>query len=117
MPAKQLDITIEQGATFVMNVTWQDSTGTPIDLTGFTAKMQARYKYSDPAPLVTFSTADDTITLGGVEGTIAIAGLAPLPALTDVKTGVYDLELTDPSTGKITRLLQGKVTFSPEVTK
>lgn len=117
MTAKQLDITIEQGATFVMNITWQNSDGTPVNLTGYTAKMQARLKYSDASPLVTFTTSDSTITLGGALGTIAVSGMATLTGITEAKTGVYDLELTQTSSGKVTRLLQGKAYISPEVTK
>lgn len=117
MPAKKLDITIEQGATFVMNITWREASGDAVDLTGCTAKMQARYKYSDPAALVTFTTSDNTITLGGTAGTIAVSGMAELPGLTAQKIGVYDLEITKTATGKVTRLLEGAATFSPEVTK
>jgi hypothetical protein len=68
MPAKKLDITIEQGAEFVMNLTWKNPAGSPVNLTGYTAKMQARLKYSDITPLVTFSTSDGTIVLGGALG-------------------------------------------------
>ena len=117
MTAKKLDITLEQGATFVMNITWQNSDGTPVNLTGYTAKMQVRYKYSDAAALATFTTSDSTITLGGALGTIAVSGMAALPGLTEQKSGVYDLELTETATSKVTRLLQGAVTLSPEVTK
>lgn len=117
MPAKQLDITIEQGATFVMNLTWKNSAGSLVDLTGYTAKMQARWNYSDTTPLVTFTTADNTITLGGALGTIAVSGMATMSGVTKPRVGVYDLELTETSTGKVTRLLQGKAYISPEVTK
>jgi hypothetical protein len=117
MPAKKLDITIEQGATFIMNVTWKNPAGVPVNLTGYTAKMQARLKYSDATALATFSTADSTITLGGALGTIAVSGPAALTGITKPVTGVYDLELTETATGKVTRLLQGRAYFSPEVTK
>lgn len=117
MPAKKLDITIEQGATFVMNLTWTSPAGTPVNLTGYTAKMQARWKPSDASALVTFSTADNTITLGGAAGTIAISGPAAMAGVTKKRYGVYDLELTQTSTGKVTRLLEGRALISPEVTK
>jgi hypothetical protein len=117
MPAKKLDITIEQGATFVMNLTWTNPAGSPVDLTGYTAKMQARWKYSDATALVTFTTADNTITLGGALGTIAVSGPATITGVTKPRYGVYDLELTETSTGKVTRLLQGRALISPEVTK
>ena len=113
MPAKQFDITIEQGATFVLNAIWRDAAGEPVNLTGYTAKMQARWSYSDATALVTFTTADNTIVLGGSAGTIAVSGLATLTGVTKPRTGVYDLELTETAalagTGEgldmITRLL------------
>jgi len=117
MPAKKLDITIEQGATFVMNLTWTSPAGTPVNLTGYTAKMQARLKHSSATALATFNTADATITLGGSAGTIAVSGPAALTGITKPVYGVYDLELTETSTGKVTRLLEGRAFFSPEVTK
>jgi len=117
MPAKKLDITIEQGATFVMNLTWTNPAGSPVNLAGYTAKMQARWKYSDATALVTFSTQDGTITLGGAAGTIAVSGPATITGVTRLRYGVYDLELTETSTGKVTRLLQGRALISPEVTK
>lgn len=117
MPAKKLDITIEQGATFVMNLTWKNPAGTPVNLTGYTAKMQARLKHSSTTALATFSTTDGTITLGGALGTVAVSGPALLTGITKPVYGVYDLELTETSTGKVTRLLQGRAYLSPEVTK
>jgi hypothetical protein len=117
MPAKKLDITIEQGATFVMNLTWNNPAGNPVDLTGYTAKMQARWKFSDTSALVTFNTADNTITLGGAAGTIAVSGPAAITGVSRPRYGVYDLELTETATGKVTRLLQGRALISPEVTK
>jgi len=59
---------------------------------------------------------DGSITLGGVAGTIA---LYIKDSTTDTLTagGVYDLELISPTpTFDVTRLVQGKFTFSPNVT-
>ena len=41
MTAAKYDIQIEQGATFRRVLRWEQSDGTPVDLTGATAKMQA----------------------------------------------------------------------------
>jgi hypothetical protein len=117
MPAKKLDITLEQGATFVMSVTWTDPAGVPVDLTAYTAKMQARWRYSDPTTLASFSTEDGTIALGGEAGTIEVSGIPEMCGVVKPGQGVYDLELTDTVTGKVSRLLQGRAFISPEVTK
>ena len=36
------DITIEQGATFRLSLVWKDSSNVPVNLTGYTARMQVR---------------------------------------------------------------------------
>jgi hypothetical protein len=117
MSAKQVDITIEQGATFSLNITWKSADGTPVNLTGYTAKMQVRWKYADANALLTFSSVGGTITLGGVAGTISINGAAAVTGVTEPKHGVYDLELTNTSTGFVKRLIQGRALISPEVTR
>jgi hypothetical protein len=116
MAAETHNITIEQGATFRLNLVWKDSGGTPINLTGYTARMQVRRKHTSPdPPLLTFTTENGAITLGGALGTIAIVGLATLTDDVDIKSGVYDLELV--SGTEVTRLIEGAVTITPEVTR
>lgn len=115
MTAATHDITIEQGATFRLNLLWKDSNGTPVNLTGYTARMQVRRRHSDPVKLLDFTTENGAIVLGGSAGTIAVTGLA---SLTDDVTGrqaVYDLELVNGTV--VTRLVEGTVTITPEVTK
>lgn len=116
MAAATHDILIEQGATFQLNLVWKDSLGAPINLTGYTARMQVRQKIADAAPLLSFTTENGAITLGGTAGTIAIVGLATLTDALTVKSGVYDLELVSGG-GIVTRLIEGAVTISPQVTR
>jgi hypothetical protein len=116
MAASTYDILIEQGATFQLNLVWKDSLGAPINLTGYTARMQVRQKYSDTTPLLDFTTANGAITLGGTLGTIQVIGLATLTDTLTVKSGVYDLELVS-GTGTVTRLIEGAVTITPQVTR
>lgn len=116
MAAATHDILIEQGATFQLNLVWKDSGGTPINLTGYTARMQVRQKIADTNPLLSFTTENGAITLGGALGTIAITGLATLTDALTVKSGVYDLELVSPG-GIVTRLIEGAVTITPQVTR
>jgi hypothetical protein len=99
-----------------MNLLWKDSTGSPVNLTGYTARMQVRQKYSSTTTLLNFTTENGAIVLGGVLGTIAITGAATVTDDLVGKTGVYDLELVS-SGGIVTRLVQGSVYISPEVTR
>jgi len=128
MPAAKKNLTIEQGAT------WRDSytllqpapVGTPIadmlpiDLTGYSAKMQVRPDYASTTVLVELTTENDGITITPASGKIDLyisdADTAVLTFTAD--PAVYDLELVPPAPGgDVIRLLRGTVTLSPEVTK
>lgn len=117
MPAGKHDIVIEQGATFRRVITWKDSAGTPINLTGYTAKMQVRERVRDSDVVLECSTANGRITLGGSAGTITIVAQDEVTALlAEMPKAVYDLELTS-SGGEVTRLLRGSVEIVAEVTR
>lgn len=114
MAAGIYDITIEQGATFQMNLTWKDSTGSPVNISGYSARMQVRENYEAEDTLVSLVSPAD-ITLGGALGTIAITIAASATQNLQLEEGVYDLELVNGAT--VTRLIQGKATISREVTR
>lgn len=116
MAAATHNITIEQGATFRLDLLWKDSTGAPVNLSGYSARMQVRQKITDTAKLLDLSTGNGAITLGGAAGTISVVAAATATDDITAKQGVYDLELESGS-GVVTRLVQGCVTISPEVTR
>lgn len=114
--AARLDIVIEQGATFRLPCTWKDENGTPVDLSLYTAQMQIREEIASSAALISLSSGTGEIELGAALGTILVTIPATTTATFTWTQGVYDLELTD-LTGGVTRLLQGVVIVSPEVTR
>lgn len=114
--AGKLNITIEQGATFNPVLTWKDQAGTPIDLTGYTAQMQIRSDHASTTVIHEASTTNNELVLGGVNGTVTFDIPATTTAAFTFDEGVYDLELTSAS-GVVTRLVEGTVYLSPEVTK
>lgn len=116
MTAAQRDITIEKGATFRYSLTWKDSDSVPVDLTGYTARMQVRRKVDSDDTLLDLSSSNGDITLGGSLGTIVIVASATDTAAIEGKVGVYDVEVESAS-GVVTRIIEGKVTLSPEVTR
>lgn len=116
MSAGTHDILIEQGATFKQRIVWKNSLGVAIDLTGFTAKMQARKSYTAPDILVQLTTENGGITLGGINGTIDLLLTATQTSALSFTSGMYDIELIS-GTGEVTRLLAGEITLSKEVTK
>lgn len=114
MPAATYDFEIEQGTTLNKGLVWKGSTGAPVDLSGYTARMQLRPSVSSDTVLLDLTTENGGITLGGALGTITLhftaAQTAALP-----KGGVYDLEMI--IDGNVTRLIQGAVSLSKEVTR
>lgn len=113
MPAAKLNLSVEQGATYSKRLVWRDKNKRPVNLSGYTAKMQVRASASSPTVLYELSTANGRISMPG-SGVIQIDISAD-----DTETfvaGVYDLKLYAP-TGQEIRFIEGKVTVSPGVTK
>jgi hypothetical protein len=107
---------IAKGATFVENFTWKID-NSPVNLTGYSARMQIRSSKLSEEPLISLTTEDDGgIVLGGVAGTIVVSISAEDTSELAGEAGVYDIELED-SSGVVTRLLEGTVKLSNEVTR
>ncbi len=111
-----------QGETFTRVITWcvgtvaqcNAGTGTLVNLTGFTAKLQLR----DTMTGIVLDEFTDTtgLTLGGTLGTITWTMTASETALYPVGTLAYDLRLTS-SGGTVTYLLYGHVSVHARVTQ
>lgn len=116
MAAGNLALTIEQGTTWNTVLTWKID-GDEVDLTDFSARMQARVR-ADASATVLALTSDPGggITLGGVAGTIEID--LSEEETRDLPPGVYvyDLELVD-GDDAVTRLVEGVLTVTAEVTR
>jgi hypothetical protein len=116
MAAGKYDFYIEQGATFNRTIVWKDSSEDPVNLTGYTARMQVRKTVNSDTTILSLTTENGKIALGGALGTITLT-LAPADTETlESFCGVYDLELKSGS-DFVTRLLEGQVTISREVTR
>lgn len=118
MPATKLNLKVEQGATYLKRVEWMTGPlpGTPVNLTGCTARMHARAKLADTATLLSLSTANGGIVLGGATGRVDIILTDEQTAAITWTSAVYDLEI-EFANGTVTRLLQGSISVSPEVTR
>lgn len=118
---REVDRSIIQGATFTQSLTWktkpdENTTATPVDLTGCTARMQVRAKVNASEVLLTLTTENGGIALGGTAGTIELLIDADDTAALTWAAGVYDLEIVYPG-GQVRRLMYGSVSVSPEVTR
>lgn len=87
----------------------------PVDLTGFTARMQIRETIESTTTLVSLTDASG-ITLGGTAGTIGITISATATALLDFDSAVYDLEVVSAG-GIVTPVAYGNVYLNDEVTR
>ncbi len=125
MAAGKYSFIIEQGATTNFQINWTDESGSAIDLTGYQGRMQIRTSY-ESSPLLSLSSslkADGTgINLSGSNGTtplasgsIAVYISAASSSLLEFGEALYDLELV--KANEVTRLLEGKVKLSKNVTK
>jgi len=121
------NLNIDQGATFRLSMKWETGTGTvvtPVNLTGITFTMMVRRRYANKEgstpPILSLTSAAAT-SLGSITITNAATGALQV-TITDEGTVlltqteyVYDLEAHHPD-GSVTRLLNGRVLVSPEVT-
>lgn len=114
MAAGLYDLIVEAGATYTRVFTWSTGTpATPVNLTGYTAHAQLRDSHG---VLLVDLTVGAGLTLGGSAGTITLTMTPAQTLLIPQLGGSWDLKLTA-GDGTVTRLLQGLVQLSPEVTQ
>jgi hypothetical protein len=106
------NVEVEQGTTFYIKLTWKDSLGVVVNLSGYTAQWQIRVG-SILLNLLSTGT-NPAIIITPASGVIEL-NLTPTQTMTFTRSGNYDLNLTGPS-GIVTRLLEGSITSSLEVT-
>jgi hypothetical protein len=117
MAASKLNLPIvEKGATYRHTLFWKDSSNVAIDLTGCTAKLQVRESVDSDIVIVELSTANNRIIIDHTLGKIDLFISDEDTTVLDGFGGVYDLEIYQ-SNGDTTRLIEGRMTFKPEVTR
>lgn len=114
--AATYNFSIAQGTDLTVPFILSDSTGSLIDLTGFSAAMQLRVQANALAAIDTLTTENERITITPAEGKISCVFPHENTATYPARTLVYDLEITSPG-DEITRVVQGTITVSAEVTR
>jgi len=128
MAAGKYSFTIEQGSTFNLEVRYKDSNKNPIDLTGYSGRMQIKSGYADNNPTL-YATLSSSLLSDGTglnfagsngtapatSGSIGIFISAATSSLFTFDKAFYDLELYSGSI--VTRLLEGQIKLSKEVTR
>ena len=130
MAAGKYNFTIEQGATFRRTFKYKDSEGNPIDLSLHDVNMQIRETISSPNFILSVdesgATKHDNTSITSTKFTVdttpgkthefSLVIDADTTASMSFDTAQYDIEIKD-SLDEVTRLLQGNVKLSKEVTK
>ena len=118
MAAYRLDLLIEQGSKFQLEYVVKDSSGAVRDLTGYTARMQARPTIDSDTILFDI---EPTIAMDGTDGTVTIFISHIETTDFDWTAGVYDLEIInsdeDDGDDEVERILEGGIVVSQEVTR
>ena len=96
MLAGRYDITVEQGSTFNLTLTYKDQ------------------RVSSNTVALDLTTANGRISIDGTAGKISLL-IAAADTAGLSGTGVYDLELVNGAI--VQRILEGSYTISPEVTR
>ena len=110
------NMTCNQGATFKRTITWTNPNKTPINLTGYTARMQVRTSAAANTVVLELTTDNGRITLGGTSGTVDLLVAANVTANLTPALYVYDLEVVSGG-GEVTRLVEGNFNVKAEVTR
>lgn len=108
-----LDLLIRQGTTFRREFALTNEDGSVIDLSGHSARMEVRTAHRSPDVLVDWT---DQLTIDGEAGSITFTLTAEMTSALEFRGAVYDMEI-EGAAGEVTRLLEGRVTISPEVTR
>lgn len=104
------NLVIDQGATFAADLYLSDEDGTKLVLNGYQANSQMRKWYTSTNPTATFTTfiniSSSFITLSLTANQTA-----------NIASGryVYDVELNDG--GTTSRIVEGIITVTPQVTR
>ncbi len=114
------DLIVNQGATWPFKATWKDKNGVLVNLTGYQIRSQVRPFLSSSAILFEMNSASPAagVSFGPLDasGEIEITLSANFTAALSFDNAVYDMEAVSPS-GQVTRILQGNMALSKEVTR
>ena len=110
--AQKINLIVDQGTTFQTSFTVNDEIGDPIDFTGFGVNAQLRKHYTSSNSVSFTASANSSggvsLSLNSTQTTNLVAGRY-----------VYDVEVTvgNTSPASISRVVEGIVTVTPNVTR
>ena len=106
------NLVIDQGTDYNTTINVEGNNGLPYDLTGFTARGQARRTYNSVSAY-NFQFTINRPTDGEIDM------YAPASITSTMKPGryVYDVEIVETGTGDVTRVVEGQIEITPRVTR
>lgn len=109
---------IDQGADWFINFYYKQPDGTPVNVAGYTAALQIRTSpLAKTAVLTLTSGVGGGIEITDAEGLFACHATAEQTTLITNGKYAYDIEITAPVTGVVTRLCEGTVQVIAQVTR
>lgn len=112
MSAARYNLVIDQGSDFAINFTVKED-GSAKDLTGYSARAQMRTSKTSTSIAATFACS----IANPSSGTVTLSLTNATSSAVTAGTYVYDLEIFTANNASVTRLLQGSVDLTQEVTR
>lgn len=109
--AIKANLTVDQGTTFTTTLNLTDADDIPINLDNYSYSAQLRKHYTSS------NSTSFTVTGGGNTGILTLSLSANTTANLTFGRYVYDVEITSTSGGNVTRVVEGIVTVTPNVTR
>lgn len=106
------NLTVDQGTSFTSDVTVKDANGNAFDLTGYTANAKMAKGFASTRTRTTITT---TVAADATTGVVTLSLSSTVTAGLDAERYVYDLEITQTSSGNVTRVIEGIITVRPQV--
>lgn len=108
--ATKANLVIDQGSTFSTDLTLNDENNDPLNLIGYSADSQIRKWYSSTNAAATFTTSINTSS-----AVITLSLTANQTSNLVAGRYVYDVEIS--SGAEVSRIVEGIVTVTPQVTR
>ena len=108
--ATKANLVIDQGSTFSTDLTLNDENGDPLTLAGYSANSQIRKWYTSTNASATFTTSINTAS-----AVITLSLTANQTSNLVAGRYVYDVEIS--SGAEVSRIVEGIVTVTPQVTR
>ena len=107
---QKVNITIDQGTTFNTTYTLTDDHGVLLDLSQYNVASQMRKTYASTNSVAFSASANST-------GVITLSMNSYTSSLLTPGRYVYDIDLTSIANNNVTRVIEGIVTVTPQVTR